>query len=70
MLPSLSAAADSGRASETKKPGISTAAISRAITTPTSSATGKCFQKPTRSDAVSTSSIITTNRNSTITAPT
>jgi hypothetical protein len=53
-----------------RKPPISTAAISSAITTPTMAASGKCFQKPARRLSTLMSSIITTNRNSTITAPT
>ena len=39
-------------------------------TAPTTPASGRCFQKPSRRPSVLMSSIITTNRNSTITAPT
>ena len=51
------------------KPPIRTAAISSAINAPMAPATGKCFQKPRRTVSVLMSSIITTNRNSTMTAP-
>ena len=40
------------------------------MTAPTSPANGRCFQKPSRKRSLFKSSIITTNRNSTITAPT
>src|SRR6218665_1785146 len=52
-----------------RKPPISTAAISSAISAPTLAASGKCFQKPRRKLSMWMSSIITTNKNSTITAP-
>src|SRR5512140_3557585 len=48
-----------------RKPPISTAAISSAISTPTLAASGKCFQNPARTLSTLMSSIITTNRNST-----
>ena len=70
VLPALTAASASGGALRTSKPRISTKAISSAITTPTSPASGRCFQKPSRKRSVLRSSIITTNRNNTITAPT
>ena len=43
--------------------------ISNAITAPTRPASGKCFQKPSRKLSELMSSIITTNKKSTITAP-
>ena len=52
-----------------RKPLISTAAISKATTAPSVAASGKFFQKPARSVSMLMSSIITTNRNSTMTAP-
>ncbi|KEH14443.1 hypothetical protein GY15_04525 [Delftia sp. 670] len=51
------------------KPPISTMPISKAISAPIRAAKGKCFQKPWRTASMRMSSIITTNRNSTITAP-
>ncbi|MNF19242.1 hypothetical protein D3C80_2238620 [compost metagenome] len=51
------------------KPPMSTMPISNTISAPMKAASGKCFQKPWRSASMRMSSIITTNRNSTITAP-
>ena len=70
VLPIRMAVASATGAGPWLKPPISTSAISRAISTPTIAAIGKAFQKPTRNSSVLMSSIITTNRNSTMTAPT
>ena len=47
-----------------------TSTISASRISPTSAPSGAFFMKPARSSAKSTSSIMTTNRNSTATAPT
>ncbi len=50
-------------------PAHSTAINSTLTTAPSTSASGRCFQKPARIASTLMSSIMTTNRNSTITAP-
>lgn len=52
-----------------RKPDNNTAAISSATMAPKVAASGKFFQKPLRMVSMLMSSIITTNRKSTITAP-
>ena len=59
-----------GRASVSVKFVSSTVAIWAMMNTAMTAATGKFFQNPRLSVSTSMSSIITTNRNSTMTAPT
>src|SRR3569832_2365902 len=70
--PCAAACATAGiaRGSSGRTPPISTAAISSTINAPTPAANGKSYQKPTRNTDTTKTSNNTTNRNSTITAPT
>src|SRR5690554_1198342 len=69
VLPTAAAGSLPDRPASKRLP-LSSMIISAAITTATTSASGTCRMKPSRSGTTLMSSIITTNRNSTITAPT